>query len=389
MRCRTRLIQALLLAVLLGPATANAAELVQVSIEEEGGRVIVELHGVQLATAARVVARGDRLDLALHAATGDFEVSVTDDTVKSIRVYAKERLRVRVQLRHSKRTTALIARLASVKSTATGLRIEFPRNPDSTLAPKPSPPAPVLDRDSVPVAGPAMAEKTAPLDIKEPTPQVVAEEESPAGLGKIGRAKPRKTGGGTGTGGASGTGSWLIFVLVFLSACGGLTFYMKRKRGFDGEVGASLQMVASKSLGPKTRVVWLSTGDRQLVVGLGPDGPTLLSEWTSVEGLKDGDNAPQLLETPFDEPEIDNEDQYHREIQPLFEDSTGPAFLRRPKASAPPPQKKSSPAVAGILSLRAKTSPVSEHVATESVSDDEEWARDLARASAAQPSVVR
>ncbi len=368
---------ALLFLALLWPASARASDLVQLSLEEQGDHVVLELTGVTIAHGTEVKSRGDRLEVVLLSAVGDFDVAIKDDTVKSVRVYSTSRLRVFVQLRHGRRNTELTAEGSAVKATDGGIKITLPRDP---IVKEANVTAPVQLAASLAVPKASTPPASA---VPQPMPQALAPNDQTAGVAKVAPSGEEN--------GHGGGGGWMVFVLTFLAACAGLVFYMKRKRGFDSELGASLYVVASKSLGPKTRVVWLSTGDRQLVIGLGDNGPSLLTQWASSEDTEQSEDLDEVDEvdaSPYVSATFELPPEEDERVEPLFGTLTPPDLFRKPAASIPPPPP-ASPAVAGILSLRAKLNPVSDHVATESEKDDEEWARDLELAARMHGSVVR
>jgi flagellar biogenesis protein FliO len=133
--------------------------------------------------------------------------------------------------------------------------------------------------------------------------------------------------------------------------------YLKRRRKSGHTPSGSIELVATQSLGPKAKVVWLTTGERELIVAVGETGPRLLSSWRK--------RAPvRAVGT-----------------QPLPRGGAEPASFEHsvlPRART----INTSPAVAGLVKLREQSpAPINEEVATDDPEADAEWARELLKAT--------
>ena len=169
------------------------------------------------------------------------------------------------------------------------------------------------------------------------------------------------TGGGSG---GPGFGRVVIAVLA-IALAGGAIVALRRKRGAaPTATGPQLEILASRSLGGKTRVVWLGAGDRELVVAIAAQHVNLLGQWRRGEADRPVDRAlersqPMRLEAVAAEGE------------PSF--ATGSTPMARVRGT--------STAVSGIMRLRGKVTPITDEVATGDTDADEQWARDILAAT--------
>jgi len=74
----------------------------------------------------------------------------------------------------------------------------------------------------------------------------------------------------THAGGLGGLGEVTLALLLVLGAIFALAWVLKRVRGFNSRVGASLEVIANVPLGPKERAVLLKVGPTQLLLGVAP-----------------------------------------------------------------------------------------------------------------------
>ena len=124
--------------------------------------------------------------------------------------------------------------------------------------------------------------------------------------------------------------------------------------------GPQLDVLASKSLGGKTRIVWLGAGDRELVVAVSPQQVNLLGQWRRGEVEHAPERAPLRLETGRDDGE------------PTF--AAGSAQLPRTRTL-------NTSAVSGIMRLRGKVPPITDDAHGDDSDADEKWARDILAAT--------
>ncbi len=138
-----------------------------------------------------------------------------------------------------------------------------------------------------------------------------------------------------------------ILLGLTLAALGGAV-WLKRRNRAPKEPASSIEVIAQRSLGAKAKVVWLRAGEREMIVAVSPQSVRTLGQW------KKGD-APADV----------------RARAPLPEAVTHQI-----------PPETSSPAVAGILRLRARTNapPVVEEPLGD-VDPDTAWANEILAAT--------
>ena len=195
------------------------------------------------------------------------------------------------------------------------------------------------------------------------------------GTGSTANAKPIKLTGGTG-------GPQLGRVVVAVGAIGlaGLAIVMlRRRRGLSPTAtGPQLEILASKSLGGKHRVVWLGAGERELVIAVGGPRVELLGQWPRTQpatpaALPAGEPAHDALPAPSMPLRLDA----HDDLEPSF--AAGSTSIPRTRTL-----NARTPAVAGLMRLRNRLPQVSDDVATGDTDADEQWARDILAASGAR-----
>jgi hypothetical protein len=151
-------------------------------------------------------------------------------------------------------------------------------------------------------------------------------------------------------------------------------------------------VIAQRSLGGKARILWLSAGERELLVSVTAQQVSLLGQWAKTRGPGALPAALPAAQTHSDtRSEIPAEDV---EVGDL-DDAGDPSGH---VVSAP--FKPVSPAVSGILRLRGRTGqmpavdgiaagsgqlPVGDLVAASDVEADELWAREILAATGRRP----
>ena len=210
-----------------------------------------------------------------------------------------------------------------------------------------------------------------------------------------------------------------------LAAAGAGIWMMKRKKAL-APAGSTIEVIAQRSLGGKARVVWLSAGQREMIVSVTGQQVRMLGQWRKTD-------APALDQLPAVEPTaadpdprgalLDKLDQLDQRVQavdpvrpvqapapprrqtatleaqrrptgtlPAQRRPTGTLPAQRPTGAipvqpAPPVEAALSPAVSGILRLRGRTGQmpaISADVATGDVEADELWAREILAATGAR-----
>lgn len=208
-------------------------------------------------------------------------------------------------------------------------------------------------------AAPAHADEHGDSAHHEATPAVAKTEhgekagakhdEAPA---KIGKAKE------------PGGSNMLMYGIVGLALVGIGSFALKKKKGAAAP-NMGIDVIAQKVIGPKAKIVWLSAGQREMIVSVTAQQVRMLGAWKKGEAPSVSLPAAHALS----DGRIDAQHDLARGSKPTFS---------RP-ADAP-----SSPAIAGLLKLR-KQGPeplVDEDVATGDIDQDAAWAKEIIAATA-------
>ena len=353
------------------PASAAAGPTLPVAIEDRGDRVAIFLSGVRT-TAQRPEPRGDRLELPLDQPPPAIEMRLDDATVRKVELRTNPPS-VRLQLRHGSESTRLAAEMAELRQHGDGLEIILPREPreaararraaaalaaaDATAAPAagltapaaprapaPAPPAPT------PVSAPAAPLAADPVPADQPAAAATAPPVHGATVG-LDRSRDRR----------SDDSSPLRTVLTFAAMAGlaaGGWLWMRRKRA-GGRAANPLEILAQVSVGPRARVVWLSAGQREMLISVSEKDVRVLGQWQA-----DGTRA-QTIPPPV-----------------AGADDSAPAEPRSPRL--PSARLRTNPSLSGLLRLRDQHAggDGGENVELPATdSDDTEWARQLVAAT--------
>jgi len=214
------------------------------------------------------------------------------------------------------------------KPTAATTTVAAPAAKSTALpAPAAGPPAP-------PAAAPAQAQDTKPAVAAEPDDRW-SNFSMYAALGLA----------------AAGCGLWLI----------------KRKKAQQGPM-ASIEVIAQRSLGGKAKIVWLAAGPREMIVAVTAQQVRMLGQWRKTESgelRQTGSFAAVLPEATAQLAQLEGRTSTRDRI-------TSQGFA--------------SPAVSGLLQLRAKTQPppINEDVATGDPEADAAWTREILAATGAR-----
>jgi flagellar biogenesis protein FliO len=208
-------------------------------------------------------------------------------------------------------------------------------------------------------------------------------------------------------------------------AAAGAGIWMMRRRKAHLATTATIDVIAQRSLGGKARILWLSAGPRELIVSVTGQQVRLLGQWrkSDAQGALPAAHThadtvhvdPSLVEPSHAEPRF-AEPRYAepRYAEPRYAEpaETEPADPRDEPTPIPayrppfgqsaegtlPPQHPRprratretpsvSPAVSGILRLRARTGqlPINDAVASGDIEADELWAKEILAATGGRP----
>ncbi|HEY4179825.1 MAG TPA: flagellar biosynthetic protein FliO [Kofleriaceae bacterium] len=153
--------------------------------------------------------------------------------------------------------------------------------------------------------------------------------------------------------------SFPMMLAVILAGLGCFA-WSKRKKTKPSEKTSSIEVIAQKSLGGKAKIVWVQAGGRDIVVAVTPNAVTTLGNWKK-SATNQNDVGPLTAALP---------------------EMTALGIAPNEKTE----RKSSSPAVAGLLKLRARTNVphVNEDVATDDSDADAIWAKEILAATGAR-----
>jgi len=140
-----------------------------------------------------------------------------------------------------------------------------------------------------------------------------------------------------------------LYGALGLAAAGAGLWLMRRRRVRPGDI-ASIEIIAQRSLGGRARVVWLSAGEREMIVAITGQNVRMLGQWRKTA-------AQPAAQTHVEDDE-----------QPV----------------AAPAEKPLSPAVSGLLRLRGRTGQMTAVAPDDTADDvraDELWAKEILAAT--------
>ena len=371
------------LALLALAATATAAHADGITIDDRGDAVEVMAPALVAKDKTIKVVR-HRLEIPLDGKPLKRSENVTDGTIKQIEIKGSPAV-ISIKLDLDKPVVKALVPHVAIEQLDTGLRIRIPRQVPSTKA---AAPVPV----PVPVPLPAKAEAPKPEAPKPEAPKAEApkpeaaktEAPAPAPAAAIAKAPaptPAPQTQNAPAAPAQPKSESSIPDVPLLAGLGGLgllaAIYLHRKRKTPGPV-QQIDVLAQRSLGGKAKVVWLAVGGREMVVAVTPQHVRTLGSWRKAAEVA---NGAVRMSTVGGIPYIPAR---HKTIGEgsVVERLPAAPETQTPAALAP----ALSPAVSGILRLRAKTvRPPSETELepTPATDDDDDavWARELRAAT--------
>jgi flagellar biogenesis protein FliO len=368
-----------LLALVLVAAPAVAfAETPAVSFEvaDHGDTVEVIAHNVEMKDASLSAVRS-RIEIPVSGQPVASRARMTDGTVMLVEFdgISNRVLSVKTKLEHPE--VKALAGLAKATQVGTDLHLTFPRHAVTTAT------------EAKPAAAPAKIEtkpeptKVEPKVETKPEPKLEPKTQTPtptptptpkaAPLAPIAKATVdnRPVPAMEKESIATSPGLYAFGALVTLLACG----YVLKKKKKDTAATSTIDVVAQRTLGNKSKVMWLSAGGREMLVAVTQQKVQMLGQWAKGTG-----DLPRA--TSLEQPRASR-----RSIASFQQE------LAAETAAEPAPIASS--AVSGILKLRARTSgplngragtvpplyQVNEEVATDDEDADLEWAKEILTAT--------
>lgn len=290
--------------------TAVASAEPRFEVLDREGAVEVIAHDVK-ATSTKIAPVRTRLEVAIEPTTAIPKLLPTGD--KTIKVVERDHNVVSVKVGFEHADVVELAKAAQAIQVGDDLHILFPREvpvagkpfslPEPTLPPKlaeqaaASAPVPVV---TAPRAQP-VAEPVATAPVVPPAKTNVAP--------KPPVARPAE--------GSSRTNSVILGALALVAlGCG---MWLTRRNRNAAQASSKIDVIAQRALGPKAKIIWLRAGEREMLVTVAAQSVQVVTHWPA------GESPPARASLPA-------------------------AF-----AQAAPEQGPASPAVAGILKLRART----------------------------------
>lgn len=338
-------------AVAVIAVAAPRAHAAPFELHDRGDHVEIVARGWTAVDPSAVVVTRERLELVVAGGLAAARQSYEDPTVRRVEVRGREPRLLSIKLRGDHDRVAALAPHTTVTQVDDAIVILIPRAVPRPAAAAPVA-APLLARPAASDVVPATPPPATP-SATTPTPPAVATAPVAAPSTTAPAAAPSPAPARVRVGGAAATtGARWWMLLVGLALVGGGGALVARRKQKAPVAASRIEVIDSRSLGGKARVVWLGAGDRELVVAVGPQQVRLLGQWR---------RAPHALDVsdPADGPAL-----------PLARGSAT-------RLAAVP----ASPAVSGILRLRDRPAPLADDIATGDDEADEQWARDILAAT--------
>jgi flagellar biogenesis protein FliO len=384
---------ALATALVLATATAAAAA-DGIVVSGSDTEAVVTLHGVH-AISPRVRWIGDKIELDV-ADESPAQIAIpSDSTIKKIEVTGGVHARASLQIKHSSKTTEILGRSTKVIEKGEDLVLRIPRDAKAAAA---------MDAEPVPVAQPP-APPPAPAPAPAPAPSIAAPAPAPAptvaaapapapapppAVAKAPSAPPLALAESP----RLPLGSIAIVCAVGLG--GAALWFGKRRRGPAPQIKRTIEIVSSRALGGKTRLVLVAVDDNELLLSVCDNGGArLLSSWSIKDDAAEDDwRAATASGT---------EDWRAATATPrLGEPLPTPVGIAPPRqipAATPPAARgtvdlggrPASRSVSGLLRLKLNAAGSGPHQATDDTTDDDDgdgdtgrdaaWIRELVKAA--------
>ena len=362
----------LALAFVAVPALARAEALaVSFEVADHGDSVEVIAHNVEMKTAPISSVR-QRIEVPVSGQPVASRAVMVDGTVMLVEFDGTANRVLSVKTKLERPEVKLLAGMARASQVGTDLHLTFPRHAAATVAAatqtkpeiKPEPkietkPEPKIEIKPEIKTEPKIESK--PVEIKTPAPTPTRDTRPVPPMEKEGLA--------------TSPGLYAFGALVTLLACG----YVLKKKKKETAAASTIDVVAQRSLGNKSKVMWLSAGGREMLVAVTQQKVQMLGQWPKATS-----ELPRA--TSLEQPAL----RTSRHSIASFQQE----LAAEAETQAAPTRTESS-AVSGILKLRARTSgplhgragtvpglyQVNEDVATDDEDADIEWAKEILTAT--------
>jgi flagellar biogenesis protein FliO len=393
-------------AIALAPGRAQAEGTRPFVVQPMNDHIEITVPGAK-AVAPHASARFDFIEVELSAALAVIPVADSSDdaTFKRVQMSDSGTPRVRIQLHHSAGTTAKIAAVTRVVAAEDGVHISFPRKEAlaswTTIAAAhagpvmegPAAPAPKAAAVPAAVAGPAApaASASAPEAAADPLGASPA-----AGATQI-APPPASTAAPLALPSSRQSGPPVTSVLFVLGICGagGLLVLWARKRRPNAAPEEAIRVLASRSLGGKSKVVLLAAGDREMLLSVSDRGTAkLIGRWRRGDNTVGHTQAASLRAALADDGDDDAfmldpspSAKLSSKLSSMMASAGAPLAAIDDERTGSGPTRQgqrgpsASPAVAGLLKLRrGDSSPnLNAFPGGTGVTADADWQRALSR----------
>ncbi len=333
-----------LLVVCASTTVAVADPASRFEVLDRGSAVEIIARDIQ-ATATTLRPVRERLEVPITATDSIPKLSATGDKlVKLVELDGHSRPVLSVKLAFERPEVRELAKVAQAIQVGKDLHVIVPRAlpaagetvtlPEPTLPPEliaqaaAIAPVPTIER---PVTTTQAAPTPAPIVETPPAAQPASPPDKPTRATAARAPEPRNN-------------TPILLVLALAALGSGL--WLKRRNRKPVEAASSIEIVAQKALGAKAKIVWVRAGEREMIVAVSPQSVRTLGQWKR-----------------------DARDMHGR--APLPEAVTHSAAA----------DTASSPAVAGILKLRARTNTNTDEMLADDGDADSAWAKEILAAT--------
>jgi len=371
----------LALAIVAAPAIAFADPAVSFEVADHGDSVEVIAHNVE-AKGTPISSVRSRIEVPVTGQPVASRAMMADGTVMLVEFDGISNRVLSVKTKLDRPEVKTLAGLAKATQVGTDLHLTFPRH--AVIATEAKPAAPIAATAPAKIETKIEAKPETKIETKieaKPEAKIEAKLEPKAEAKLATTSAPLAPPKAVPVDNrplpvekdslATSPGLYAFGALVALLACG----YVVKKKKKDVAATSTIDVVAQRSLGNKSKVMWLSAGGREMLVAVTQQKVQMLGQWP-----KGTSELPRA--TSLEQPRAS------RRSMTSFQQELAAETAAEP---APIP----SSAVSGILKLRARTSgplqgragtvpplyQINEDVATDDEDADLEWAKEILTAT--------